>query len=92
MYSLGAEAQAVGRVHRIGQSKQTFVYRFFIQGTVESKIYEHVYQKVHPRHDHTTRPTTRHDQRPNTYLIVTLSLPLHNTIEKGQATGHVSAN
>jgi len=47
----------VGRVHRIGQSKQTFVYRFFIQGTVESKIYKHVYQKVHPRH--IKRPTTR---------------------------------
>lgn len=55
--NLGAEAQAVGRVHRIGQSKQTFVYRFFIQSTVESKIYEHVYQKPKDRPQVTSAPT-----------------------------------
>jgi hypothetical protein len=67
-------------VHRIGQSKQTFVYRFFIQGTVESKIYEHVYQKVHPRH--IKRPTTRP-------LMAT-----YMSLGKGQAisTGRPSAN
>ncbi|GJQ08663.1 hypothetical protein GpartN1_g454.t1 [Galdieria partita] len=34
------EAQAVGRVHRIGQKKPTFVHRFLIENTVEEKIDE----------------------------------------------------
>jgi len=33
------ELQAVGRVHRIGQTKPTHVYRFIIRGTVESRMY-----------------------------------------------------
>lgn len=33
------ELQAVGRVHRIGQTKPTHVYRFITQGTVESRMY-----------------------------------------------------
>ncbi|XP_078436661.1 RING-finger, DEAD-like helicase, PHD and SNF2 domain-containing protein isoform X2 [Wolffia australiana] len=34
-----AEAQAINRVHRIGQDKKTFVHRFMISGTVEESIY-----------------------------------------------------
>ena len=30
----------MGRVHRIGQTKETFVHRFVIGGTVEEKMYE----------------------------------------------------
>lgn len=33
------ELQAVGRVHRIGQTKPTHVYRFITRGTVESRMY-----------------------------------------------------
>ncbi|XP_068707085.1 E3 ubiquitin-protein ligase SHPRH-like isoform X2 [Montipora foliosa] len=33
------ELQAVGRVHRIGQTRPTHVYRFIIRGTVESRMY-----------------------------------------------------
>ncbi|CAH2058593.1 unnamed protein product [Thlaspi arvense] len=33
-----AEAQAVGRVHRIGQEKPTLVHRFLVTGTVEESI------------------------------------------------------
>ncbi|GAQ81004.1 hypothetical protein KFL_000680200 [Klebsormidium nitens] len=34
----GAEAQAVGRVHRIGQMRPTFVHRFIIEGSVEEGV------------------------------------------------------
>ncbi|KAF8063114.1 hypothetical protein N665_1184s0003 [Sinapis alba] len=35
-----AEAQAVGRVHRIGQDKPTLVHRFLVTSTVEDSIYK----------------------------------------------------
>ncbi|CAI5486071.1 unnamed protein product [Closterium sp. Naga37s-1] len=34
-----AEAQAANRVHRIGQTRQTFVHRFIVQDTVEESIH-----------------------------------------------------
>lgn len=33
------EAQVLGRVHRIGQTRETYVHRFVIQDTVEEKVY-----------------------------------------------------
>lgn len=35
----GVEAQAVGRVHRIGQASETHVHRFLVQGTVEENVW-----------------------------------------------------
>ncbi|XP_057849243.2 uncharacterized protein LOC131060147 isoform X2 [Cryptomeria japonica] len=35
-----AEAQAINRVHRIGQEKKTFVHRFIVKETVEESIYK----------------------------------------------------
>ncbi|KAL3834738.1 hypothetical protein ACJIZ3_009474 [Penstemon smallii] len=35
-----AEAQAIGRVHRIGQKHKTLVHRFIVKDTVEESIYK----------------------------------------------------
>lgn len=34
-----AEAQAISRVHRVGQTSKTLVHRFLVKGTVEESIY-----------------------------------------------------
>ncbi|KAH7301453.1 hypothetical protein KP509_23G027500 [Ceratopteris richardii] len=36
----GAEAQAVNRIHRIGQEKATYVHKFLIKDTVEESIHK----------------------------------------------------
>ncbi len=34
------ELQAIGRVHRIGQSKPTVVHRFVIKATIEERMHK----------------------------------------------------
>ncbi|KAJ3682918.1 hypothetical protein LUZ60_013145 [Juncus effusus] len=36
----GAEAQAISRVHRVGQEKHTFIHRFMIKNTIEESIFK----------------------------------------------------
>lgn len=40
------ENQAVDRVHRIGQKRNTFVYKFIIKGTLEERIDELIESKI----------------------------------------------
>jgi len=47
--SPGAELQAIGRVHRIGQKRETTVHRFYAASTVEERItHFRAGLKVHP--------------------------------------------
>ncbi|CAN8317715.1 unnamed protein product [Cochlearia groenlandica] len=58
-----AEAQAVGRVHRIGQEKPTLVHRFLVAGTVEESINKLNRSKNTNLSSFTSRTTKNQDQQ-----------------------------
>lgn len=57
-----------GRVHRIGQTKPTFVHRFVIENTIEQRVYALNRKKVDPRYfiHHSVRFKERSEQRGKT--------------------------
>lgn len=61
-----AEAQAVNRVHRIGQEKTTFVHRFIVKDTVEESIYKLNRSK-------TANPTISGNTKNQDQLVLTLN-------------------
>ena len=40
------ELQAIDRVHRVGQSRPTFVHRYFVKGTVEESVLRRRYDRI----------------------------------------------
>jgi len=40
--SADEELQAIGRVHRIGQTRETFVHRFITKDTIEETVYSQI--------------------------------------------------
>lgn len=40
-----AEVQAIGRIHRIGQTNATIVHRFLIHDTIEERMYNFLHPK-----------------------------------------------
>ncbi|KAG0266776.1 hypothetical protein DFQ27_009445 [Actinomortierella ambigua] len=56
------QAQAINRVHRIGQTKETYVHYYLVQDTIEMPVYDLFEQKMAARagasnhHDHDQQP------------------------------------
>ena len=38
MLNCGLDSQAINRIHRIGQTRKTFVHRYIVENTIEEKI------------------------------------------------------
>ncbi|KAK7075567.1 hypothetical protein SK128_005040 [Halocaridina rubra] len=57
-----SELQAIGRVHRIGQSKETFVHRFLVRGTIEERMH-HVIRYHHEQVNTDENTVTLEDLR-----------------------------
>jgi hypothetical protein len=56
-FPVALEHQAVARIHRIGQSQQTFVYRYVVLGTVEQRLAEIAMEEKNEMNIETTANT-----------------------------------
>lgn len=57
--NLSQELQAIGRIHRIGQTKKTYIHRFLIRDTIEEIVYKLFLSNSN--YDRATTSTTSHD-------------------------------
>jgi hypothetical protein len=60
--NLAVEAQAINRVHRIGQTRRTFVHKFVMRNSIEQKIVETQAQQ-RPATDASGKPSAALTQR-----------------------------
>ncbi|XP_038884909.1 E3 ubiquitin-protein ligase SHPRH isoform X5 [Benincasa hispida] len=84
-----AEAQAISRVHRIGQKNKTFVHRFIVKDTVEESIYK--LNRSRESSSFITGNTKNQDQPLLTLkevesLFASKASPLRENDEKGSET------
>lgn len=61
---IAEEAQAVARVHRIGQTSETHIYRFIVRHSVEETMYEW------RRNDHAYRHSSPEEAAPSTSRLI----------------------
>jgi len=62
-----ADLQAMDRAHRIGQTKQVYVFRFITEGSVEERMLERAAQKL--RLDQLVIQQGRQQQSKGKYII-----------------------
>ena len=58
----GMDAQAINRVHRIGQTSKTYVHRYIIDDTIEVKIDKLRMEKQLSHEDDDLGPVSRNDE------------------------------
>ena len=64
MTHLAREEQAIHRVHRIGQKHVTWVHRFIVEDSVETKLYETLQLQRQQRASNRTNTNTSRDEVP----------------------------
>lgn len=88
-----AELQAIGRVHRIGQTRETTVHRFLVQETIEERM--HQILRHHHEDHHTDQNTVTIGDLKKLFLHpeeLELQRQLDRSSESEAESGHANAS